>query len=202
MGSFLREFTEENVAQLDDISERASNRVHTLLLSDACRRSGVVYLDVDSTICEVQGRQKQGATAAWTNQVGYHPLVATRSDTSEIVMTRLRPGASQENNTEFIAEAVRRLRRCSNGDPIVVRADSGFFSYELLNTLDAMGVQWSVTTRLYANIRTVIGGIADDAWRGIGDPDKTGIVMQVAETTIVPTTDKAGDLKGKPIRLT
>ena len=116
VGSFLREFTEENITQLDEISERASRRVHTLLRRGAPRHTGVVYLDVDSTICEVQGRQKQGATAAWTNQVGYHPLVATRSDTSEIVMTMLRPGSSQENNTEFITEAVRRLRRCSNSD--------------------------------------------------------------------------------------
>ena len=50
-----------------------------------------------------------------TGQLGYHPLVAVRSDTAEIVGSRLRSGSSQRGNTHFIGgggepcQAGRRL---------------------------------------------------------------------------------------------
>ena len=51
-------------------------------------------VDVDSTVCEVWGKTKHGAAYGYTRQLGYHPLVAVRSETAEIVHSRLRGGSS------------------------------------------------------------------------------------------------------------
>jgi hypothetical protein len=51
-------------------------------------------IDVDSTICEVHGHHKQGACYGYTHRLGYHPLLATRADTGEVLHARLRKGAA------------------------------------------------------------------------------------------------------------
>ena len=40
-----------------------------------------VTLDLDSTICVVSGRVKQGAAFGYTAQLGCHPLIAVRDET-------------------------------------------------------------------------------------------------------------------------
>ena len=41
-------------------------------------------VDLDSTVCEVCGRA-DGAAYGHTKVLGYHPLVAVRSDTGEVL---------------------------------------------------------------------------------------------------------------------
>ena len=38
-------------------------------------------IDLDSFVGEVYGYEKQGAGYGYTHKFGYHPLLATRSDT-------------------------------------------------------------------------------------------------------------------------
>ncbi len=84
-------------------------------------------MDFDSTICEVSGKAKQGAAYGYTNVLGYHPLVATRADTGEVVGARLREGASQRGVVHFAKETIGRVRRAGASGEITVRADSGFW---------------------------------------------------------------------------
>jgi hypothetical protein len=44
---------------------------------------GRLVVDVDSLVCEVCGRLKQGAAYGYTKLLGYHPILATRADTRE-----------------------------------------------------------------------------------------------------------------------
>ena len=60
-------------------------------------------IDLDSTICEVHGKHKHGAAYGYTKVLGYHPLLATRADTGEVLHARLRKGSSQRG-----AQALRR----------------------------------------------------------------------------------------------
>jgi hypothetical protein len=46
--------------------------------------AAVMTIDLDSTICEVHGKAKQGAAYGYTRQLGY-PVVATRADTGEVL---------------------------------------------------------------------------------------------------------------------
>ena len=49
-------------------------------------------IDIDSFVGEVYGDQKQGAAYGYTHRLGYHPLVAARSDTGEVLHIRNRKG--------------------------------------------------------------------------------------------------------------
>ncbi|HTN99153.1 MAG TPA: transposase [Microthrixaceae bacterium] len=86
-------------------------------------------IDVDSTIAQVHGHQKQGASYGYTKQLGYHPLLATRAGTGEIVHARMRKGSagSARGVVRFIDELVARLRRAGVDGQITLRADSGFW---------------------------------------------------------------------------
>ncbi len=51
-------------------------------------------IDIDSTIRQVYGKQKHGAAYGYTKVLGQHPLVATRSDTGEVLHIRHRKGSA------------------------------------------------------------------------------------------------------------
>ena len=180
LGTFLRAFTFGHVRQLDGVIGEAIHRAWAL---GAGPGAAAMTMDLDSTICEVHGRQKQGAAYGYTKVLGYHPLVATRADTGEVRHARLRRGSSQRGAKRFAEELVARVRRAGATGPLRVRADAGFWNYALIDTLSRLGVAWSVTVRVNAQIRACADAIGDDAWTPIVYPD--GGEVQVAETTYV-----------------
>jgi len=111
LGTFLRSFTFGHVRQLDAVIGEALRRAWTL---GAGPGAEPMTVDLDSTIVEVHGRQKQGAAFGYTHQLGYHPLLAVRSDTGEVVHARLRKGSSQRGTKRFVEELVARLRRAGS----------------------------------------------------------------------------------------
>ena len=177
LGTFLRSFTWGHVRQMDKALGETLRRVWS---AGGGPDSDPVTLDVDSTVCEVSGKTKAGASYGYTGQLGYHPLVAVRSDTGEIVGSRLRGGSSQRGHTHFITEAVNRVRRAGATGPVTVRADSGFWSYRLIDNLERLGVEWSITIPQYSQVREAIGNIAEHEWEPICYPEDGE--AQVAET--------------------
>ena len=177
VGSFLRSFTWGHVRQME--------KVLTVTLGRAWRagagppKSGVT-LDLDSTICEVSGKAKQGAAYGYTGEWGYHPLLAFRADTGEVVGARLRDGGSQRGVVHFAQETIGRIRRAGARGRIVVRADSGFWSYAMLVALNQRSVGWSITARLNRRVKARISRIEEEAWTSIDYP-RDG-EAQVAET--------------------
>jgi len=139
-------------------------------------------IDLDSTICEVYGKRKQGAAYGYTKVLGYHPLLATRAGTGEVLHARLRKGSSLRGAKRFVEELIARVRSAGAAGELTVRADSGFWSYALVDTLTRTGVHWSITVAITKEIRAEIEAIDEDAWQTITYPD--GGEAQVAETTI------------------
>ena len=181
LGTFLRSFTWGHVQQL--------NKALGYLLGRAWTQDGLgpgdrpLTLDVDSTICEVHGKHKQGARYGYTKQLGYHPLLAFRDDTAEIVNTRLRGGSSQRGNTHFVVETVRRTRKAGARGPVTIRADAGFWSYELIEQLNDLGVGWSISIPMYQQVRTAVERIRETEWETI-DYTENG-VAQVTDTLLL-----------------
>jgi hypothetical protein len=87
-----------------------------------------LVMDVDSTICDVAGKHKAGAAYGYTRRLGYHPILATRADTGEVLHVRMRKGSAntQRGAWRFIEELVARARRAGAGGLLVMRFDSGF----------------------------------------------------------------------------
>ncbi len=179
-GTFLRSFTFGHVRQLDRVFETVLTRAWTAGAGPAAEP---MTIDVDSTICEVHGYHKGGAAYGYTKVLGYHPLVATRADTGEILHVRQRKGSagSGRGAKRFIEELVARIRRAGATGALTLRADSGFFSWKLIKTLKAKDVAFSITVPKNPVVTRAFAEIPDEAWAPIDyTPDGEA---QIAETS-------------------
>ena len=180
IGTFLRSFTFGHIRQLDAVLSRTLARAWA---AGAGPGDGPLVVDLDSTICEVHGKHKQAAGYGYTRVLGYHPLVATRAGTGEVLFARMRRGSANTARgiVRFVDELAANLAHAGASGPLTVRADSGFWSWKLCDRLDAHGIAWSITVRLHANMKAAIAGIDETAWQEI---DYTiGGQAQVAETS-------------------
>ncbi|MCQ3804226.1 MAG: hypothetical protein KTV45_08990 [Acidimicrobiia bacterium] len=79
----MRSFTWGHVCQLNKALGALLKRVWSL--PGAGPGDQPLVIDVDSTICEVSGKSKEGACYGHTRVLGYHPLVAARADTGDVL---------------------------------------------------------------------------------------------------------------------
>ena len=179
-GTFLRSFTFGHVRQLDRLFDTVLTRAWE---AGAGTATEPMTIDMDSTICEVHGYHKGGAAYGYTRVLGYHPLLATRAGTGEILHIRQRKGSagSGRGAKRFIEELVARIRRAGASGALTLRADSGFFSWNTIATLKAKDVAFSITVPKNLAVTRAIEGINEEAWTPIGYPD--GGEAQVAETS-------------------
>ena len=193
-GSFLRSFTFGHVRQLDKPTELALRRAWS---GGAAPDAGEMTVDLDSTVCEVCGKAKHGAAYGHTKVLGYHPLVAVRSDTGEVLHSRMRSGSSQRGNVHFARETLARLRRLAADAAVTVRADAGFFSYDMIAAIGAHNACYSITIPHNAKVKAAIAAIDDD-WASI--EYTRGGEAQVAESTIT-TSARSRSRKPRTLRL-
>ena len=197
-GSFLRSCTFGHVRQLDKAAEQALARAWSV---GAAPDAAEMTVDLDSTVCEVCGRAKHGAAYGHTKVLGYHPLVAVRSDTGEVLHSRMRSGSSQRGNERFARETLARVQRLAADAAVTVRADAGFFSYDMIAAIGAHGASYSITIPQNAKVKAAAAAIVEAAWAPIAYT--RGGEAQVAETTI--EAGRRGDkLRGpaaKPAKL-
>lgn len=180
IGTFLRTFTFGHIRQLDAVLSRTLARAWD---TGAGPADAPLVVDLDSTICEVHGKAKQAAGYGYTKVLGYHPLLATRAGTGEVLFSRMRRGSANTARgvIRFVDELVANLKRAGATGAMTVRADSGFWSWKLVDRLDAHGIGWSITVRLHKTMKQAIAGIDEAAWVDI-DYTLAG-QAQVAETT-------------------
>jgi hypothetical protein len=178
LGTFLRSFTFGHIRQLDRAAETLLARAWA---AGAGPGDAPMTMDLDSTVCEVHGHHKGGAAYGYTRQLGYHPLLATRADTGEVLHARQRTGraASGRGAERFVNEVAGRLRRAGASGQLTLRADSGFWSAKVLAACRRHGVRFSITVRQTATVAAAIASIPEQAWVDIDYPD--GGIAQVAE---------------------
>jgi hypothetical protein len=174
-------FSFGHVRQLDAVGAESLRRAWAAGVGPAAQR---VVIDVDSTICEVYGKTKSGAAYGYTKVLGYHPIVAVRADTGEIVHARMRKGSANtaRGTQRFVQELVARIRRAGASGEVVMRFDSGFWSNATIADLGRLNVRYTMAVRCgNSAIARAIATIAEPAWVPIAyTPDG---VAQVAETT-------------------
>jgi hypothetical protein len=179
VGTWLRSFTFGHVRQLDKVTGELLARAWQ---AGAGPGDGPLTVDVDSTICEVHGYHKQGACYGYTHRLGYHPLLATRADTGEVLHARLRKGSANTARgiVRFADELVARLRRAGASGELTVRMDSGFWSAKLIRRLRSLRVRYSITVRQTTTVRATIATIDEHAWVDIPYSGGDGLA-QVAQ---------------------
>jgi hypothetical protein len=206
LGTFLRSFSFGHVRQLDAVSREMLCRAWGGGLGPGDR---ALTIDMDSTICEVYGLLKQGVGFGYTKVRGYHPLLATRADTGEVLHSRLRGGSAftARGAAGFLAETFSRVRHAGARGLLTLRADSGFYSKAVLTTCRRAGVRFSVTARMDKAIQRAIAAIAEEAWvpipywssSGTFGEDEQGQPISGADVAEVPYV--AFGKKGMRVRL-
>jgi hypothetical protein len=180
LGTFLRAFTFGHVRQLDALLGEALVRAWRAGAGPGDRR---LVIDVDSFVGEVGGRLKQGAAYGYTKLLGYHPILATRADTREVLHIRLRKGSAntQKGMLRFTDELIARVNRAGATGVKLLRADSGFWNTKVFARLEKAGWQFSIGVRMHKAIRAAVEAIDEGAWQTIDYPDEGE--AQIAETT-------------------
>ena len=184
LGTFLRSFRWGHVRQLDRVSRELLARAWA---AGAGPGNGPLTIDLDSTICETYGLDKEGAQRHnYTGQRGYHPLLAVAAGAGDVLMARLREGRANtaRGAAHFLRETVGRVRYAGAKGQLTVRADSGFYTHSIVAVCRKMDVRYSITVRQRQSLRHQIEAIPEGDWTPIpywmeGDAD-------VAETEYTP----------------
>ena len=184
LGTFLRSFRWGHVRQMDRVSRDLLARAWA---AGAGPGDAPFTIDLDSTICETYGLDKEGARHhGYTGKRGYHPLLAVAAGTGDVLMARLREGRANtaRGAAHFLRETVGRVRYAGAQGQLTVRADSGFYTHSVVSIRRKMSVCFSITIRQHKSLRNLIEAIPEEDWTPIaywmdGAAD-------VAETTYVP----------------
>jgi len=196
LGTFLRSFRWGHVRQLDRVSRELLARAWA---AGAGPGAGPLTIDLDSTICETYGLQKEGARHhGYTRVRGYHPLLAIAAGTGDVLMARLREGRANtaRGAAHFLRETITRVRAAGATGQLTVRADSGFYAHAVVKVCRRLQVRFSITVPQHASIRRLIEAIPDDAWTPIPYWLEGG--ADVAETSYTPFADQQD---AAPVRL-
>ena len=184
IGTFLRAFTFGHCRQMEAVIGHALERAWVLGAGPGAKP---LVIDIDSTICEVDGHAKQGAAFGYSHKLGYHPLLATRADTGEVLHARMRKGSAntQRGTVRFLDELIARVRRAGATGELTVRVDSGFWSNDTIVALGRLDVRYTMAVRCGTKgIATAIAGIPDTAWTDIDyTPGGQAQVADCAYTT-------------------
>ena len=182
LGTFLRSFTFGHVRQLDRVLADTLTRAWAAGSGPGEER---LVVDVDSFVGEVHGPTKQGASFGYTHKRGYHPILATRAGTGEVLHIRARKGSANtaRGALRFVAELVPRVARAGATGPKLLRADSGFWNKKLMARLEVAGWTYSIGVRQHQHIKAAISAIAESDWTTLQDYPETG-QAQIAQTML------------------
>jgi hypothetical protein len=181
LGTFLRAFTFGHVRQLDRLLAESLTRAWR---AGAGPGPGRLVVDVDSFVGEVHGYQKQGVGFGYTKQRGYHPLMASRAETGEVLHIRLRKGKAHSSRgvLRFAEELIARVSRAGANGEKLLRADSAFWNNALMGRLQNAGWSYSISIRCQTGVVDAIAEIPESAWQTLADYPTDG-EAQIAETT-------------------
>ena len=182
LGTFLRAFTFGHVRQLDRVLAESLRRAW---LAGAGPGDQRLVVDVDSFVGEVFGYDKQGAGYGYTHKRGYHPIIATRAGTGEVLHIRARKGSANtaRGALRFVEELIPRVGRAGATGPKVLRADSGFWNHRIMARLQAAGWRYSIGVRQQQHIKAAITEIPEQDWRTLEDYPEGG-QAQIAQTML------------------
>lgn len=177
LGSFLRSFTFGHVRQLDAVASRLlANLADRAPLPGMSGEPGFAFVDVDDTIIEVHGYQKQGSGYGYSKVRGINALlaIASTAETAPVILAqRLRKGAtnSARGAGHLVTNALANLRRTHHDGgaqaPVLCRFDSAYYGHATISAALAGGADVSVTVRMDPAVKRAIASIPDTAWKTI-----------------------------------
>ncbi|MEP6560073.1 MAG: IS1380 family transposase [Nakamurella sp.] len=213
IGTFLRAFTFGHVRQLGAVAAGflvALAGLVPLLTGHDDHRDAVTWLDVDDTMRETHGYQKQGVGYGYNKVKGLNALlgiVSTAVSAPIIVGHRLRQGpvSSARGAGKFLVDAIAAARRVGAGPVIRCRLDSAFYNHKVVTAIMNAKAQFSITARMDQAVQKAIAAIPEKAWVSIKYPKAIYDEEQqrwISDAQVAETTYTAFTSKGKKHRVT
>lgn len=132
---------------------------------------GVVVLDVDSTIV-IAHSDKENAAATYKHTFGFHPILVTCDNTSELLAVKLRPGNAGANTAadhlDVLGDAIAQVP-AAHRKHLLIRGDSAAATHTVLDWLAAQNtarrrVQYSLGWSIGEAERAAIAALPAAAW--------------------------------------
>ena len=125
---------------------------------------GSLTVDFDSTVITRYGDQQGSAKGYNPNKRGrnsHHPLMAFVEQTRMVANAWLRPGdtAASSSCREFMEETFKEVLKDKKIG--LVRADSGFYTEELMSYLEEQQLNYIMAVRMYPNLKSEVWAIKD-----------------------------------------
>lgn len=118
-----------------------------------------ITIDFDSTVITRYGDQEGSAKGYNPNKRGrnsHHPLMAFVSQTRMVANAWLRPGNTADNSNckAFMEETFNQALK---GKKVgLVRADSGFYTEELMSYLEEKALNYVMAVKMYPNVKSEV----------------------------------------------
>ncbi len=162
-GEFVRKFTLGTINALAAVNRRLVMKVY-----EKGPELDVKYrtFDFDSSICQIYGYMKEGASYGYTGEKGLHPQMMFDGDLRMLVHTRLRGGkrASGRKADSFIQECKSVLRTAARAKDLWLRLDAGFYDHKVAEECEKHGYYFSITAKLTKRLKREIEEIPDERW--------------------------------------
>ncbi len=175
----LDEFDPVRLRRIGEARAKVRARVWALMgqvpLARAAGRDigeGVVVLDVDSTIV-IAHSDKEGAAATYKHTWGFHPILVTCDNTSELLAVKLRPGNAGANTAadhlDVLGEAFAQVPPAHRRH-LLVRGDSAAATHAVLTWLSDQDakrgrrVEYSIGWAIGEPEREAIAALPATAW--------------------------------------
>lgn len=179
-GEFLRKFSIGDICDLRRLLRLTAGRIRPHQPSDTCT------LDLDASIYEQASTRKEGSRRAYNGQIGYHPLFCFWAEEGELLLTRLLSGNRHPSGAAlfFLREV---LKVAPAGKRMKLRADSAFYSWDLIDELELRQIIYAITADLSESLKSEIEKIPEEEWKRFNqDPN-----VQVADLWYAPHPHKA-----------
>jgi hypothetical protein len=174
-GEFLRKVDLGDVHDLQRGHLRLQERGRPHQTATTCT------IDLDSSIYEQASSHKAGATKADNGESGYHPLLACWAEEGEWLFSHLRRGRAHtaRNAVWFLRQTRKRL---PVGATLKLRADSGFYSKEVVRWCEQVGSTFTLTADQTAPLLEAIAALPEQRWH----PLPEYVLSDVAELRYQP----------------
>jgi Transposase DDE domain group 1 len=156
-GELLRQFDLGQIKALERVLRSAAERVRPL------QTSTTVTMDLDSSIYVQCSKRKEGSRKAYNGQIGYQPLLCFWAEEGELLLSRLRSG---NRNPAAIAEwfLAQVLQVAPASKSRYLRADSGFYTWPLIDLCKAEKIIFGITADLTKGLRAQIETVPEEDW--------------------------------------
>ncbi|MDH3262246.1 MAG: IS1380 family transposase, partial [Acidimicrobiia bacterium] len=170
-GEWLRSLTSDDVEGLATVNTELVAAGWEHQLGPDLDAGEPLILDIDSTLVETYGVTKEGTRASdYLGRHGYQPLICAEASTGQVIAARLREGNANpaRDAAEFLDDTFTTMRPVlKTRHKVVLRADSGFYTKNVVDTCRRHRVGFSITIRQQRPIRDRIAAIANTQWRTV-----------------------------------